>query len=583
MYQVEKEKEYYFAFETIPNAAGLSCFQAHIVKEYDGNDHYAFLGFRSVDEVVKQERYYKDALRKANHALKQQLDMITFALPGGVKISNDDETYSFKYVSEQFARMLGYDTPEELMEASGGTIVGLAHPDDLETGIAAALDQYSRADHYEITYRMKCKDGSYKYIEDRGHKFKNSEGIIEHWNLILDQHELVEKTIALESEKKASQAKSDFLSRMSHDMRTPLNGIIGLLDISIKHPDDRALIDSNRLRARVAAEHLLSLINDTLELSKLENKEVSLEKEVFHVPTLFQEVETIACMRAEEYDISITYQNDMDNLRYPYLVGSPLYVKQILLNLITNGIKYNRKNGSVNCYLKEQTVSDKAVQWEITIQDTGIGMPQSFLKDIFKPFVQLDGGARSTYKGTGLGMAIVKNLLERMEGTIQIDSTEGTGTTVNVTIPLEIAQNDSCKEILKAPEKNLEGIRVLLAEDNELNREIAVFVLEDEGIHVVEAMDGQQAVELFVNKPEYYFDAVLMDIMMPSMDGYEAAKTIRSSEKKDSCTIPIIAMTANAFDEDRRKTKEAGMNAHLAKPVNVPKLLETIGVLCRKN
>lgn len=184
----ETEDEYHFSFETIPNAAGLSCFQAHIVKEYDGGGHFAFLGFRSVDEVIKQERFYKEALEKANQALQKQLDMITFALPGGVKISNDDESYSFKYVSEQFAHMLGYETPEELMQASGGTIVGLAHPDDLETGIAAALAQYEKADHYEITYRMKCKDGSWKYIEDRGHKFCNPEGVIEHWNLILDQN-----------------------------------------------------------------------------------------------------------------------------------------------------------------------------------------------------------------------------------------------------------------------------------------------------------------------------------------------------------------------------------------------------------
>ena len=197
----KEEDEYYFSFETIPNAAGLSYFQAHIVKEYEGNEHYAFLGFRSVDEIVKKERFYQNALQAANQSLKQQLDMITFALPGGVKISNDDETYSFKYVSEQFAHMLGYDTPEELMEASGGTIVGLAHPDDLEHGIADALEQYTRADHYEITYRMKCKDGSWKYIEDRGHKFRNAEGIVEHWNLILDKHDLMEKTIALESEK----------------------------------------------------------------------------------------------------------------------------------------------------------------------------------------------------------------------------------------------------------------------------------------------------------------------------------------------------------------------------------------------
>lgn len=201
----ETEDEYHFSFETSPNAAGLSCFQAHIVKEYEEGSHFAFLGFRSIDEIVQKERFYKDSLQKVNQELKNQLDMITSALPGGVKISNDDPEYSFKYVSEHFAQMLGYDTPEELMEASGGTIVDLAHPDDLEQGIAQALEQYSKADHYEITYRMKCKNGSWKYIEDRGHKIRKPDGMIEHWNLILDQNELVEKTIALESEKKQTR------------------------------------------------------------------------------------------------------------------------------------------------------------------------------------------------------------------------------------------------------------------------------------------------------------------------------------------------------------------------------------------
>lgn len=576
----KKEDEYYFSFETIPNAAGLSCFQAHIVKEYEGEEHYAFLGFRSVDEIVKKERFYQKALQEANQSLKQQLDMITFALPGGVKISNDDETYSFKYVSEQFANMLGYDTPEELMEASGGTIVGLAHPDDLEHGIAEALEQYTRADHYEITYRMKCRDGSWKYIEDRGHKFCNAEGIVEHWNLILDKHDLMEKTIALESEKKANQAKSDFLSRMSHDMRTPLNGIIGLLDICTKHPDDRQLIDTSRLKARVAANHLLSLINDTLELSKLENQERPLETETFHIPSLMQEVKTIVQMRADEDCIDIFYQADTEQFPYPYLIGSPVQVKQILVNLINNGIKYNQKNGAVYVSIKENCISDTSVEIDIIIRDTGIGMSETFLKDIYKPFVQADTGARSKYMGTGLGMAIVKNLLERMNGTIDIKSKKGIGTTINVTIPFEIAKEMTVEKTSEEDSRrSLNGLHILLAEDNELNREIAAFVLEDEKISVTQAVDGKEALDIFKKKPEYYFDAVLMDIMMPNMDGYQAAQAIRNCGKKDAKTVPVIAMTANAFEDDRRKTKEAGMNAHLTKPLNVPELMKTIGTL----
>ena len=577
----ETEDEYHFSFETSPNAAGLSCFQAHIVKEYEEGSHFAFLGFRSIDEIVQKERFYKDSLQKVNQELKHQLDMITSALPGGVKISNDDPEYSFKYVSEHFAQMLGYDTPEKLMEASGGTIVDLAHPDDLEQGIAQALEQYSKADHYEITYRMKCKNGSWKYIEDRGHKICKPNGVIEHWNLILDKNELVEKTIALESEKKANQSKSDFLSRMSHDMRTPLNGIIGLMDICMKHPEDRTLVDSSRLKARVAADHLLSLINDTLELSKLENEEAKLAKEDFYLPELLREVETIAQMRADEECITIHFMDDPYSIPYPNLIGSSLHVKQIFLNLITNSIKYNHKNGTVDCCLKEEKESDERVLVDVTIKDTGIGMSEDFLKNIFQPFVQADQGARSQYKGTGLGMAIVKELIDRMGGTIQIDSVENQGTSIHVVIPFEIAEEPVVvKESFELPKEKLSGRRILLAEDNELNREIAVFLLKDEGISVTEAEDGQQALECFLKMPEGYYDAVLMDIMMPAMDGYQAARAIRGSGKKDAETIPIIAMTANAFAEDKRKTMEAGMDAHLSKPLNVPELMETIRKFC---
>ena len=577
----ETEDEYHFSFETLPNAAGLSCFQAHIVKEYEEGSHFAFLGFRSIDEIVQKERFYKDALQKVNQALQHQLDMITSALPGGVKISNDDPEYSFKYVSEHFAQMLGYDTPEELMEASGGTIADLAHPDDLEQGIAEALEQYNKADHYEITYRMKCKNGSWKYIEDRGHKICKPDGVIEHWNLILDKNELVEKTIALESEKKANQSKSDFLSRMSHDMRTPLNGIIGLMDICMKHPEDRTLVDSSRLKARVAADHLLSLINDTLELSKLENEEAKLAKENFYLPKLLHEVETIAQMRADEECITIRFMDDPYSIPYPNLIGSSLHVKQIFLNLITNSIKYNRKNGSVDCCLKEEKESDERVLLDVTIKDTGIGMSEDFLKNIFQPFVQADQGARSQYKGTGLGMAIVKELLDRMGGSIEIDSVENQGTSIHVVIPFEIAEEPAVvQEMSELSKENLSGCRILLAEDNELNREIAAFLLKDEGISVTEAEDGRQALECFLKMPDGYYDAVLMDIMMPVMDGYQAAMAIRGSGKQDAEMIPIIAMTANAFAEDKRKTMEAGMNAHLSKPLNVPELMDTIRKFC---
>lgn len=576
------QKDYHYSFETVPNAAELSHFQAHIVQEFDQYGRFAFLGFRSVDEVVRRERYYQEQLEQANRELEQQLDMITKALPGGVKISNDDEMYTFKYVSEQFAQMLGYDSPEELTQAAHGSIVGLAYPDDVETAIADALTQYERSDNYATTYRVRCKDGSYKYIEDRGRKFVQEDGTVEHWNLVLDKNELMQKTIELESERRANQAKTEFLSRMSHDMRTPLNGIIGLLDICARHPEDRQLVDASREKAIVASEHLQSLINDTLELSKLESNESALYEEKFDAPELFRQVATIASMRADAEGIKITYGGTDMLKRCPCLMGSPLYIKQIALNLINNAIRYNRPGGSVACDLDAHDNGDGRLALEMTISDTGIGMSQEFLESIFKPFVQADRGPRSTYTGTGLGMAIVKNLVDRMGGTIDIQSTLGEGTTARVALPFKLAHGCGASRPASVQQRpsSLTGRRVLLVEDNELSREITTFILEDEGASVVEATDGQEALSLYRDNPAHHFDAVLMDIMMPSMDGYEATRAIRSCGKDDSKTVPIIALTANAFDDDRQRSMAAGMNRHLAKPIDPAMLVRTIGDLC---
>ena len=531
---------------------------------YDDEGRFAFLGFRSIDDILKRERFYQARLEEANHKLEQQLDVITSALPGGVKVSNDDPMYTFKYVSEQFAQMLGYDTPEELIEASGGSIVGLAHPDDREHGIADALAQYATADSYATTYRVRCKDGSWKYIEDRGRKFVAPDGTVEHWNLILDQNELMEKTIALESEKRANKAKSDFLSRMSHDMRTPLNGIIGLLDICDNHPEDRALVDASRRKAKVAANHLLSLINDTLELSKLEDASVALYEEAFSVRRVQHEVGTISKMWADERGVSIEFRDD-GPLTHDTLIGSPLYVKQVLINLISNAVKYNHPGGSFLCVASELPADAGRVSLRFTVSDTGMGMSKEFLDDVYKPFVQADSSPQSTYMGSGLGMAIVKNLVDRMGGTIDIESEVGVGTTATVTLPFKVTEAGSAgKPVQKPTAASLAGMRVLLAEDNDLNREIAVFVLEDAGTDVTAVCDGQEALDAYLSQPEGHFDAVLMDIMMPRMDGYAAARAIRASGRADARSLAIIAMTANAFDDDRRKSAEAGMSLHLS-------------------
>ena len=580
----KEHNDLYFRFRSVPNSLGQTCFEAHAVRQYDKYEHFCVIGFRCVDRIVAKELAYQRELDKAYQLARKQLDVITASLPGGLKISYDDSTYSFKYVSKQYAAMLGY-TVEELMEASGGNIVGIAHPDDLETGISEALKQYEKNDHYAITYRMKCKDGSYKYIEDHGHKVINSDGVVEHWNLILDKDELVTKTIELESARKAEEAKTAFLSRMSHDIRTPLNGIIGLLEYALRHPEDIPTIRKNRKKMQIAANHLLSLVNDILELNKLDEKHVTLFHEAFDLSELMHEVKTITEMRAAEHAISVHMDDNCLNLTNRYVYGSPLHVKQILINIISNSIKYNKAGGSVWCKVKEETTPDGQACFKFAIIDSGIGMNDNFLKNIFDPFVQeAQGGARTVYNGSGLGMAIVKGLVDRMGGTISVKSTLDVGTSVEITLLFDKAEADAVpKQQIFAPEEtDLSEVHALVVEDNNLNMQIAKYILNDANISVTEAHDGLEAINIFSQHPAGTFDVILMDIMMPVMDGLTATRTIRALPRADAQAIPIFAMTANAFAEDVERAKEAGMNEHLAKPLNIQQVLGKIAHYCGK-
>ena len=530
---------------------------------------------REYAKLLEEEKKHTAMIEELTKKLQSQLELFTVSIPGGVKISNDDPEYSFKYVSEQFANMLGYATPKELLDASGGNIIGLAHPDDVKVGLADALNQYTYSDHYATIYRIRCKDGTYKYIEDRGQKVIQKDGTIEHWNLMLDKNDFMHKSIALESEKKANKSKSDFLSRMSHDMRTPLNGIIGLLKIAEKHFNDRELVLENFRKMQVAADYLLSLINDILQMSKIEDGNVPLTQEIINFEELSQDVLTIIEERAKDRGIQMQFRAKKEGLRYPFIYGSPVHLRQIFLNIYGNCIKYNRIGGKIITVLDYTEVVDGITTYEWTITDTGIGMSKEYLKHIFEPFSQERNDSGSTQQGIGLGMSIVKGLIEKMGGTIKIKSEEGIGSTFIIRIPFKLASApDTVKKT--AAQMDISGLNLLLVEDNELNAEIAKTLLSDEGANLTVAEDGLQAVRMFQEKPEGYFDAILMDIMMPVMDGITATKTIRSLKHPDAETIPIIAMTANAFQEDAEKCIAAGMNAHLAKPLDIEKVKMTI-------
>ena len=370
---------------------------------------------------------------------------------------------------------------------------------------------------------------------------------------------------------RANQTKSEFLSHMSHDIRTPMNGILGMTERIRRHENEPAVIDDCLDKINVASGHLLSLLNDVLDMSELEQRRVKLESKPFD---LYEELDSIALIVAQQArEQGVTVEVHKSPLPHTKLCGSPLHLRRILLNLSSNAIKYNKPNGRVDLWVEELESGADFTRYRFRVQDTGVGMSKEFLeKRLYEPFAQENANVRTDYQGTGLGMSIVAELVHAMGGTIQVESELGIGTTF--TVKLRFALDDAPQPA--APEAavpaDISGMRVLVVEDNALNREIVQCLLEDKGAQVTLAEDGQQAVDTFAAAAPGHFDAILMDIMMPVLDGIGATQAIRALPRPDAQTIPIIAMTANAFEEDKKKTREAGMNAHLAKPIDSAKL-----------
>ena len=385
-----------------------------------------------------------------------------------------------------------------------------------------------------------------------------------------------ELLIAAKKAEAANEAKTEFLQRMSHDIRTPINGICGMLDMADHYADDMEKQAECRTKIKEASNLLLELVNEVLDMSKLESDEVVLEEIPFNLSSISREVFVVIEQIAAEQNIRIEWEKK--EITHRDLIGSPGHVKRVMMNILSNAVKYNRENGKIYISCMEIPSEQPGMTtMEFVCRDTGIGMTEEFQKCVFEPFAQEHTGSRTKFAGTGLGMAIAKNLVEKMGGTITFKSKEGMGTTFVIRVPFKIDMDaDKREEQKDVSEKSIKGLHILLAEDNELNMEIAEFVLQNEGADVTKAWNGQEAVELFEKSRPGEFDVILMDIMMPVMNGYEATKRIRSLDREDAKTIPIIAMTANAFTEDRIRAKEAGMDEHIAKPVDAKLLVKVI-------
>lgn len=399
------------------------------------------------------------------------------------------------------------------------------------------------------------------------------------------EEEQKQKQLLLEAAEKAdaaNKAKSTFLFNMSHDIRTPMNAIVGFTDIAL-HQNSVAEIHDSLEKVRESSKHLLSLLNDVLDLSRIESGKAVFFPEPVDITKLTDDV--LAIMNGLLYNRDLKFEVYRERPKNPYVLADATRIREVLTNFLSNAVKFTKDGGTVTLDISSHPgEDDKHIVARYIVKDNGIGMSEEFQKKLFKPFSQEDDrGARTQYKGTGLGMAIAKEYVEMMGGSIAVESQKGVGTTFTVEIPLELTEQGIRQKQEEPVHHDLTGVNVLMAEDNDLNAELATVMLEDAGMAVTRAFDGKEAVELFKNHPQGTYDIILMDIMMPNMDGHQAAKTIRAmeTERPDAATIPIIAVSANAFAEDIKASLDSGMNGHVSKPLNMKEVTDTIAKYIR--
>ena len=384
---------------------------------------------------------------------------------------------------------------------------------------------------------------------------------------------------SMEDAQRANISKTAFLQRMSHDIRTPLNGIVGMIHIAEKYKNDVDKLRECRQKALQSTDYLQKLINNVLDISKLESGSLMLEYKSFDLVELLSNNMTVVAMSAYENGVRFEGGVEANTIRHRYLIGSPVHLSRVLMNLASNAIKYNHFHGTVNVHCEELSDDGNMAVFKFVCSDTGLGMSEEFQKHAFDVFAQEGKQSTTTFSGSGLGLSIVKDIIELMGGMIELESKENVGSTFTVTVPFKIdhlvenndSQKDSCSQSME-----LSGKRVLLVEDNAINMEIAHAILEEEHLNITEAKNGKEALEIFQNSKLNEYDVIIMDVMMPVMDGLEATKAIRMLEREDAKKIPIIAMTANAFEEDRKACLDAGMDEHIGKPIDIPLLKRTI-------
>lgn len=577
-----------YRLEVVPDEAGHRYLEVQIAPLHSVEDgqHKIAIGIRSIDDLVLREKCLEAKKERARKHLQFRKDLI--ATIGKIYcaiyfLDLDKGTYMETTGKSAYQNTLGN---EGLLNKGNRIVRRFLVAPESQASMKNFLDPSTLSD------RLRERDTlcqSYLTTDGIWHlgrflvKGRHEDGSIA--TLLYTIHDIDETKraeIAYQEELKksareaqiANQAKTDFLRRMSHDIRTPINGILGMIEIADNHPTDIEKLKDCRHKIRQAAGTLLSMVSDILDMNKLESGMLEPESVPFDIWALLMEVNHLTEMQAPAYGVTVHVKNPPFPVRR--VIGSPTFLRRVLLNIASNALKYNRRGGRIEFSCDKIELTGEKVYFTLTCADTGIGMSPSFQQRAFEPFTQESNTARTHYMGTGLGLSIVKEFISKMGGTITLSSQKDVGTRFTITIPFTIDHASQEAETVSQSPVSLSGLHVLLVEDNELNREIALCLLEKEGMEITTCENGAEAVKAFRESPLGYYDLILMDIMMPVMDGYEASRRIRSLPRRDASLIPIFAMTANAFQDDIEKSHQSGMNEHLTKPLHTKTMLDAI-------
>lgn len=567
-------------YESMPTPSGQRFFEAQIVRTYDAQGQmYALIGFRCIDPIMERETAVQKKMKTALDEAQLRYEIISAIAKAYTTIVRID------LVQDTVEEITDHSESAKITRGEKCASVGLRKICD--TLVAPAYREAVKKfmDLSTLAERMQDEeilDTEYQMVDGSWHRLsfmvkKRDEAgrvtnVLATVRSISDvKRRELNLVYQAEAAKREGEMKARFLSNMSHDIRTPLNGVIGLVNLACQYPEDLEMLTKIRTRERETLQYLVSLVNDILDMNKLASGALEERELDFDIVETLLEINRNAQRKAEQKGVHYQIDWGRDDIRHTALRGNPVYLSRILTNITDNAIKFSEPGTTIHVWGEElpQAAAPQKTMFRFYCQDQGCGMSEETLHRVGMAFTQEAETSRTQYQGAGLGLAITKQLVERMGGQMKIESTLGVGTKLMIELPFGIGE----KSTIHATGQNfdeipVEGIRALVVEDNELNRDIATFMLENHGIEVTPAVDGQEAVEIFGNSAPGYFGAIYMDIMMPRMNGLDATRAIRAMKRRDAHVIPIIAMSANAFADDIINGRLAGMNRHLAKPVD---------------